>query len=73
MVDVLSVVGAARRLGVSGSTVRRLCEAGKLRAEMTPLGRLIDEGSVEALARERNPQDGNEVVEPGERFTDYQL
>jgi excisionase family DNA binding protein len=39
---------AARRLGVSGSRVRQLIEAGRLSALVTPLGKIVPVADVEA-------------------------
>lgn len=47
---------AARVLGVSQTWVNVLCKAGRLRYVETPLGKLVDRGSLEALARERGEQ-----------------
>jgi predicted site-specific integrase-resolvase len=44
---------AARVLGVSQTWVNVLCKAGRLRYVETPLGKLVDRESVEALARKR--------------------
>jgi len=41
---------AARLLGVSTTRVRQLIDAGALVGVVTPLGRVIDAGSVEKLA-----------------------
>jgi excisionase family DNA binding protein len=49
----MSRAQAARRLGVSESSVRQYIEAGKLRVTQTVLGRLIDPASVEALIAQR--------------------
>jgi excisionase family DNA binding protein len=44
---------AALKLGLSAQRVRQLVESGKLVAQRTVLGRLIDPASVETLAKER--------------------
>jgi predicted site-specific integrase-resolvase len=49
----LSTVEAARVLGVSQTWVNVFCKAGRLRYVETPLGKLVDRESVEALARKR--------------------
>lgn len=50
----LSVSMAAHVLGVSADTVRRWVDDGKLRAERTVLGRVIDPAAVQALLEERS-------------------
>lgn len=49
----LTVTQAAHALELSAARVRQLIGTGKLAAERTPLGHLIDASSVEALRRER--------------------
>jgi excisionase family DNA binding protein len=49
----LSTGEAARVLGVSQTWVNVLCKAGRLRYVETPLGKLVDRGSLEAVARKR--------------------
>ena len=52
--NLISVSEAARRLGISVSRVRQLCESGELPAARTFEGwRLFNEEAVEALARRR--------------------
>jgi excisionase family DNA binding protein len=51
--DFVSPSTAARMLDMSKRHVLRLAEQGELIAVMTPIGRLIDRRSVEALAQER--------------------
>ena len=48
---------AARELEVSAQWVRKLVQAGRLRAVRTGLGHLIDAESVRALATERKTRD----------------
>lgn len=52
----LTVSGAARRLGVSATWVRKLADAGRLHTVVTPYGRLIDPTSIEALQQARKPE-----------------
>ncbi len=54
--ELLSPAEAGRRLGLSVDRIRQLVDHGRLEATRTPLGRLIDAGSVEALAAERAAQ-----------------
>jgi hypothetical protein len=49
----LSPSQTGRRLGLSAARVRQLADAGRLEFVLTPLGRLFDERSVEALRVER--------------------
>jgi excisionase family DNA binding protein len=49
----LTVTQAAHVLTLSPARVRQLIAEGKLVAERTPLGNLIDPDSLEALRRER--------------------
>ena len=49
----LSPSEAARLLHISSQRVRELADQGRLRAQRTALGRLIDRGDVERLAAER--------------------
>jgi hypothetical protein len=45
---------AANALGLRRERVRQLGDAGRLPNQKTALGRLIDRGAVERLARERD-------------------
>jgi excisionase family DNA binding protein len=49
----VSVSMAARMLGVSADTVRRLLENGRLRGARTVLGRVVDPASVTEEAARR--------------------
>ena len=49
----LSPAGAARELGLSRDMVQILCNRGQLVHQRTPLGRLIDRGSVAQLKETR--------------------
>jgi excisionase family DNA binding protein len=49
----LTPAQAARLLGVTPDTVRKMADAGQLRHERTPLGRLLDLHDVERLVDER--------------------
>lgn len=51
--DWLAPVEAGKALGVTSARVRQLISAGQLEAVRTPLGRLVDPASVDALRRER--------------------
>jgi excisionase family DNA binding protein len=51
--DFVSPTTPARMLGVSKRHVLRLIQQDELAAVMTPLGRLVDRGSVEQLAADR--------------------
>lgn len=52
----MRVSEAARRLGVTLEMVRRWAASGRLTAVRTPYGHLVEPGSVERLAREREEQ-----------------
>lgn len=52
---------AARRLEVSEERVRQLVKAGDLSAVKTPLGMLLDAGSVDELAERRQQARGKAV------------
>jgi excisionase family DNA binding protein len=49
----VSLMTAARRLGISPDRVRQLVDAGRVVSWRSPLGRLIDADDLERLARER--------------------
>lgn len=51
--EYLSPSEAARALDLSASRVRQLLDAGTLRGQVSPLGRLIERTSVEELRAER--------------------
>ena len=51
---------AARYIGVSGAYINALIHKGRLKAERTPLGFLIDPESVEAFKRERDAKLANQ-------------
>ncbi len=53
VLDGLSVVQAARALGVSEKNVRALCDRGELDYTLTPIGRVVDRASVEKMVEER--------------------
>jgi hypothetical protein len=49
----LSPAQAARVLDLTPNRIRQLCDSGVLKVTRTPLGRLLDAESVNALAAER--------------------
>jgi excisionase family DNA binding protein len=51
--DYLTPAEAGRALGLTSMRVRQLVAEGRLAAIRTPLGRLIERQSVEALRRKR--------------------
>lgn len=55
--ELLSTAQAARMLDRSTDRVRQLVRAGRLPAQMTPLGRLYDRRDVERLAAQRGGTD----------------
>ena len=55
--DWISTGEASRRLGMAPNNVRRLIDLGRLRAERTPLGFLIDPKTVEAYRREKEARE----------------
>jgi excisionase family DNA binding protein len=54
----LTPTQAARVLQISAERVRQLVRAGRLRAVITPLGRLLPRAEVEAEAERRRRQAG---------------
>ena len=48
---------AARRVGVSPQTVRRLADGGQVRSVKTALGRLVDPVTLDELMASRNADD----------------
>lgn len=54
----LTPTQAARVLQISAERVRQLVRAGRLRAVVTPLGRLLPRAAVEAEAERRRRQAG---------------
>ena len=51
--DWLTPAAAARRLNLTPASIRKLMHAEKLAYTRTPLGRLVEAASVEALVRAR--------------------
>ena len=51
--DWLTPAQAGRRLGLTAGYMRQLADSGRVRAQRTPLGRLLDAADVERLRRER--------------------
>jgi hypothetical protein len=62
--DMLSTAQAAARLGLSADRVRQLADQGVLVAEWSPLGRLFDPVTVDALTETRRSR-GTQLVSPG--------
>ena len=56
MPEQLTTSQTARKLELSRERVRQLVQEGRLKAAVTPLGRLYDSASVERLAKERRLQ-----------------
>lgn len=54
----LTTQETAARLGLSVDRIRQLAKAGRIRHEMTPLGRLFDASDVERLRAERHANEG---------------
>ena len=73
MQEQMSVAQAARHLNVSRRTIQRWADSGQLRAERTPIGRLIDGSDVRARVITRRPSalccNGSEIC--GNRVTGY--
>jgi hypothetical protein len=49
----LTPLQASRRSGLSTDRIRDLADAGAIKSQRTPLGRLVDRDSLEAFVRRR--------------------